>query len=294
MSDTPLTDSAEVIRERINGPPNSGADKGAVGFDRIVTVEFARRLERMATQLGDALMGKGCNSNSVAIINKQHKAHDAYVKWKNDCLTTATPSQALTETVNPVKLTVVETKRFWEKVDKNGPIPAHSPELGPCWIWKGARPGGAKYGSFWVGEKSFRTHRISFLIHNGEAKFHVCHHCDNQSCVNPNHLFYGTQAQNMRDMVSKGRHVKCLGDSNGSRTCPDSRPRGDSHCFRLHPEKVLRGEQKPTAKLTGDLIVEIRRRASNGEMQKELAKEFKVSCHAICSIINRKTWKHII
>lgn len=89
---------------------------------------------------------------------------------------------------------------FWAKVDKT---PGHGPK-GDCWVWTGCKlPHG--YGSF--GQHT-RAHRYSYELHNGALKGpleKVCHECDNPSCVNPAHLWVGTQEENALDMSSKGR-----------------------------------------------------------------------------------------
>ena len=94
-------------------------------------------------------------------------------------------------------------ERFFNKVSIN--------ENG-CWIWKGAKssPG---YGSFHYicnGKKHTRAHRVSWLLFIGEIPdgLNVLHKCDVISCVNPMHLFLGTQADNIMDCIQKGRpHV---------------------------------------------------------------------------------------
>jgi hypothetical protein len=87
-------------------------------------------------------------------------------------------------------------ERFWSKVDVCGPD--------ECWEWTAYRlPAG--YGTF--GRPTTTTHRIAWQLTNGpipEGMF-VCHKCDNPPCVNPAHLFVGTQQDNLRDMWSKGR-----------------------------------------------------------------------------------------
>lgn len=105
-------------------------------------------------------------------------------------------------TPKPVELqrfTPTIQKRFWEKVKKTA----------ECWLWIGVKmPTG--YGRLNVGRKQdgWRlAHRISWTIANGEIPAGKCvlHRCDNPRCVNPNHLFLGTQRDNVSDMHTKGR-----------------------------------------------------------------------------------------
>ena len=94
---------------------------------------------------------------------------------------------------------------FWNYVDV-------SQEPDGCWMWLGPRMG--RYGSL----KKVRAHRLSYEYFNGTepGDLCVCHHCDEPYCVNPNHLFLGTQQDNIADMDRKGRRVPlcCVGEKN--------------------------------------------------------------------------------
>ena len=92
-------------------------------------------------------------------------------------------------------------ERLWKKVIKTD----------SCWIFNGAT-NGRRYGIIFNKDtkKPVRVHRISWEIHFGSIPIgmYVCHKCDNPLCVNPKHLFLGTQLDNMRDMIAKGRGRK--------------------------------------------------------------------------------------
>lgn len=89
-------------------------------------------------------------------------------------------------------------QRFWAKVQKGSPA--------ECWLWTGSKVAG--YGRITVNGRLTRAHRLSWEMHNGKSipdGAVACHLCDTPACVNPHHIWVGTQADNLRDMHSKGR-----------------------------------------------------------------------------------------
>lgn len=98
-------------------------------------------------------------------------------------------------------------KKFWNCVDKDGPVVY--PELGPCWAWTGYANRGrgiVKDGGRYVTVAP----RMSWELHNGPIPdgLWVLHKCDNPPCTRPEHLFLGTNADNTKDCWNKGRHPK--------------------------------------------------------------------------------------
>lgn len=162
------------------------------------------------------------------------------------------------------KYSATDIARFWSKVNV-----ARYPNQ--CWEWTAGRDkeGYGRFGHRKSGE--VLSHRIAWEIVNdklaGDLK--VLHSCDNPSCVNPKHLFLGTQADNVADMIRKGR---------GATTEQRSIPK--------------RGDKNHSRKLSSEKVVYIRQRyAAGGITQKQLALEMGVSKATIGLIITRKRWR---
>lgn len=145
-----------------------------------------------------------------------------------------------------------------------------------CWEWMGyrARYGVIKYGSV------KKVHRVAWEIFVGPIPngLNVLHKCDNPPCFNPDHLFLGTQADNVRDCCRKGRNFVPV--------CPsEKRARGDQNGMRKYPE-LMRGSRNPNAKLNDEQRQEIATRRIAGALRQDLAKEFGVHESQIRRICN--------
>jgi hypothetical protein len=150
------------------------------------------------------------------------------------------------------------TVRFWAKVKRGGPD--------ECWEWQGARrPFG--YGRFGIAGKNVEAHRVSWQLANGPVRpgIKILHTCDNPSCVNPGHLFPGTQQDNIADMNAKGRARSGSG--------PD--------------------ERAPNAVVTPQIVAEIRAAWGNRPTQAQLAERYGISQANVSQIVMRKTWTSV-
>jgi len=145
-----------------------------------------------------------------------------------------------------------------------------------CWIWQGARSVDG-YGFMKVARKMDRAHRVSYREHVGPIPdgMCVCHRCDVRLCCNPEHLFLGTNNENMADMARKGRAAS-----------------GADHWCHQRPERV-RGERNPRAKLTVPDVVKIRAAMAAGGSPAAIGRLYGVTGTTISSIASGKLWRHV-
>lgn len=142
-----------------------------------------------------------------------------------------------------------------------------------CWVWTAHRtPSG--YGQIFVRNRTragapsrrghgVRAHRVAWEMFRGEIPdgMVVCHRCDNPPCVNPDHLFLGTHADNQRDKDQKGR--------------------------------VARGIANARAKLNDQAVVDIRNRHAAGASKQSIARHYGVTPRVVFLVLTGQTWRHV-
>lgn len=147
-----------------------------------------------------------------------------------------------------------DKERFLEKVIKTR----------SCWIWIGAIHTKKGYGAFYFKGSHQKAHRVSWQLFSGDitSGAHVLHKCDNPQCVNPRHLFLGTNADNIADRIKKGRgHL--------------SARKGINNC---------------KAKLKEEDVLHIRK---DTRKKKEIASEYGIHWKTVIRIQKRTLWSHI-
>jgi len=136
-----------------------------------------------------------------------------------------------------------------------------------CWLWIGSinRLG---YGQTAYFSGITKAHRLSWSVHRGPIpdRMMVLHKCDNRQCINPDHLFLGTQTDNMRDMTAKGRG-------------------------KVIPQP---GASNPMARLSeASAASALARYRAGGISQHALARDYGVAVMTINRLVRGQTWKHL-
>jgi hypothetical protein len=153
---------------------------------------------------------------------------------------------------------ILKHVRFLLSADTSG----LNPEV--CWNWTGATNSNG-YGRFIDSNVHVLAHRASYQLFVSEIAdgLNVCHACDNRLCVNPHHLWLGSQSENLRDAVAKGRH-----------STPDTN-----------------GERNGNRKLSAFDVERIRALYKGGQRKYRIAELYNVSPSTVGDIIEFRTWK---
>lgn len=136
-----------------------------------------------------------------------------------------------------------------------------------CWLWLSFVHPGRGYAYY----DRKPAYRRAYEAWKGPIPvgLHVLHTCDNRICINPDHLFLGTNADNVADCIRKGRAT-----------------------FQNYP--AVKGEQNGQAKLTTADVIEIRRLGTGRLVtQKELSRRFRINARYLRDILTRRAWKHV-
>jgi len=155
----------------------------------------------------------------------------------------------------------IKDHRTLKQKVEDGYIP--EPTTG-CWLWIGTVQGG-RYGAIWHQGKFWAAHRVSYEIVHGPIPdgMKACHKCDTPMCVNPRHLFIGTQRDNVLDMFNKRRGNRCMG------------------------EKHLK------AKITERQALDILDMSKQGQSRQEIVKKTGISWGIVSGLVLGTTWKHL-
>lgn len=148
-------------------------------------------------------------------------------------------------------------ERYADRIDRAGD--------NDCWVWTGARASRC-YGHTHLNNEHIYAHRAAYEWAHGVGSAEgwvVRHQCDNPPCCNPGHLLVGTQADNMQDMLSRGRG---------------------------NPSK---GTEIWTAKLSEDDVLEVRRLAASGWPIARIREVFPIKHTALMYAATGRTWKHL-
>ena len=188
----------------------------------------------------------------AACISRTANANHTHENTMNEA------AKIVLEPISKSTPTAANIANFWAKVGKRGPD--------DCWLWTHSKSNG--YGRFVLAGKAISAHRASWIIHNGGIPngegYHgtcVLHKCDVRNCVNPAHLFLGTQKENIADMVGKKR--------------------------------VAVGGRASRVKLAEEQVAQILSRHALGDSKKTLAAKYGVNYSAIWKIVNGRNWAHI-
>ena len=194
----------------------------------------------------------------------------------------------------------MQADQFWDHVDKSG-----GPDA--CWPWIGSR-NKFGYGRLWWKGKQGAAHRVSVELSGRSIEgLCVCHHCDNTFCVNPTHLFVGTQQDNMRDAVKKRRHHRKFSDAQVAairEAVAAGEPQQDVAArfgaSRSSVSFFARGVYRTNAggtvtkrRIQPEDVPVIRQRMADGDLLREVAADYNVTSTSIYYIATGQSYKKL-
>jgi hypothetical protein len=148
----------------------------------------------------------------------------------------------------------IDVCRFWDKVARDG--------QDKCWPWQAGRNKDG-YGYFHVNGATRYAHRVAYVLAHGtlDPAMDVCHSCDNPCCVNPRHLWAGTNQANVADKVSKGRS--------------------------------LHGVKNPKCRLKADTVRQIVQLRNSGLHEKNIAQQIGCNRRTVSAILTGRQWAKV-
>lgn len=145
-----------------------------------------------------------------------------------------------------------------------------------CWLWAYRDGDAERYPEIMIGRKRQNVSRMILEATTGVIGEVARHTCDRPRCCNPEHLLWGSAADNTQDAMKRGRLAS-----------------GDRNPSRLRPERLARGEDHGRSVLTEQQVREIRARHAQGMSGYALAKQYNVTKRTVSQIVRRETWRHI-
>ena len=175
----------------------------------------------------------------------------------------------------------------FEQLFRNSIVPEN---LDECWLWT-ARRNAKGYGQLCRSHdgksRAFYAHRVMFEFFNGPipSGLMVCHRCDNPPCVNPGHLWVGTNSDNIKDAVKKQR-------MHWQREGWVKPPYSVEARKKISDGKL--GEKNHFAKLTAEKVLGIRAEWKSGNRDiRDMGDRYGTGCFNIYQVVSRRSWKHI-
>ncbi len=189
-------------------------------------------------------------------------------------------------------------QNFTAKINKGGPIPAHKPDLGPCWLWNGSRHNSKGYGRVTVNRRRYLAHRYAFRLWVGDLidGMEIDHLCRNTRCVNPRHLEQVTpEEHDARTPHGAYQKAKTHCPAGHAYTPENTRMQGNRrHCRACDsPGTGLKGIHNGQSKLTDAIVIEARARRAAGERVGDLAAHYGVAQSVMSRALAGVTWSHV-